>query len=1117
MTTIKVYIQRWLTAYSRIERTEYIYGSGGTGEYVIVEGGYNWNYGWVDLSRSASGVPLVYNFVYKFRRWAKSTLRNLEWQEGVESDNTGWYFNESTNALRQKIFANQLYYPDTEGYNYEYVQAYDNETWHHEFVIVDLSGKSYYMEFNGNGGNGLPIDYILITYYNISKFPLSNTYTRTGFTFDSWDLYKGTQYLNNYAAGAEYTWNGEHAGQTNTAYVKWKANTYKIVFNGNNSTSGSMNTMNVTYGTSVTLTANTFSKSGHIFSGWGLNTGWTGTPYFTNSQTFTYASILDFLLYAIWEPILYTVTYTSILNGITTTTPVTKLQGTIFGTPPNDLLLLNNLIGNIFKGWSYNSNPIQTFTLNSNMILIAIWEIDTSISFSSIQDIFGGNNSISLSEYYLNSGYVFSPGGNGISYVGQIQASQFINKYKSPYMNYLRSIAGNISGNMDETESINIDYGDETDNGFRNIGTVGFKFFWYGIDYGTTGNIQWNANNVLTFGGGSTRNQDWVPSTSAGILMGQSDRRIVSVKQFKPYTIDDLNIKRLIVKANNNNNIAETVPSIQMEIILMRTKNQVYPNKETQYIEIRINKWSATTKGIWALSDTLSFSNILDNFKTNLNDGVSIVLTGRSDGSYWYLQYDNSYIKGLPYSANAITIIDSNLVLHHNSYYVTHENSYNRAPYQKPNYITIWDNLANTNFITKQDNEANKPIYNVNSVVFSEGKAFISNINLHNYSQMNIFIVWKKTAVIDGIVKFIFTMAGGANTYLPRRLYYADNTMYGSYFAVGIGGSDDSFGIFKFPLNSTVIINFEFNSPGNIGTTYINGEYLGYFTNGQLVVDNTIQKLIIGAWDIYGNNAVVSIIYEVIVINRQLTVTERRNIHNQLCSKWNIFDDITRMTINLVLRHDAKNIDGDNNKITFGSTVAVWHNSASPNEKNAQIKSVQSFLSEYPTYTINGVEFTTVAKRLTSNINLHNYPQLNIFVVFKRTSLDSPTFSYIWRSEVSGDSYGRSIFLRNSPNLLYIGTGDTVVVSITNPFTINTTYIVNCEYNNLEEKNGKFYLNNINLITFTCEAVTQGTITTSFCKSMISIYYEIIVIDRLLTTTERTKIYNHLKTKWNVP
>ena len=79
---------------------------------------------------------------------------------------------------------------------------------------------------------------------------------------------------------------------------------YKIAFNGNNSTSGSMDTIeNVKYDSDVVLSTNEFTKAGYVFKGWNTKSDGTGTPY-SDKATVKNLTIKDgdtVTLYAQWQ------------------------------------------------------------------------------------------------------------------------------------------------------------------------------------------------------------------------------------------------------------------------------------------------------------------------------------------------------------------------------------------------------------------------------------------------------------------------------------------------------------------------------------------------------------------------------------------------------------------------------------------------------------------------------------------------------------------------------------------------------------------------------------------------------------------------------------------------
>ena len=193
-------------------------------------------------------------------------------------------------------------------------------------------------------------------------------------------------------------------------------------------------------------------------------------------------------------------------------------------------------------------------------------------------------------------------------------------------------LAGNVAGNMNEAGGSRMGI-DGVDDGFAGIGTV-FSFFWFGTDWGSSNNIQWTTNNVMTFGGGSNQYSAWSASTRPGVLMGQYDRRTNFATQFAPTSSNGYNIKRFIVSQANYYGTAGS--EIQMEIRLLRGPNY-------QYIEIRMANWSAAQAGYhWNVSDGGSFYNTFS-AAPPVGTGGSVVLRGSLTGTNW-VAYNNHYM-----------------------------------------------------------------------------------------------------------------------------------------------------------------------------------------------------------------------------------------------------------------------------------------------------------------------------------------------------------------------------------------------------------------------------------------------------------------------------------------
>jgi len=191
---------------------------------------------------------------------------------------------------------------------------------------------SYSVAFNGNNSTSGTMPNQSFTYGTAQNLT-ANVFTRTGHTFLGWNTATD-------GTGTSYT-NGQNvnnltaiAGATITLYAQWTPITYSVTFDGNGSTGGSMSNQAFTYGTAQNLTANAFTRTGHVFDGWNTNVAGTGTSY-TNTQSVNNLTIIQsatVTLYAQWHAISSEANITAIAgqsitwgggNGSSATTPKT--------------------------------------------------------------------------------------------------------------------------------------------------------------------------------------------------------------------------------------------------------------------------------------------------------------------------------------------------------------------------------------------------------------------------------------------------------------------------------------------------------------------------------------------------------------------------------------------------------------------------------------------------------------------------------------------------------------------------------------------------------------------------------------------------------------------------
>ncbi len=143
------------------------------------------------------------------------------------------------------------------------------------------------------------------------------------------------------------------AGAT-TLYAQYAANTYTIAFDPNDdnyvgTATGTTASINATYGTSYTLTANGFSREGYTFNRWTRNADGSGTSY-TNGQTgvsnLTSTNGATVTLYAKWTGKTYTVSFNP-RGGTCGTASKNVTMGATYG----DLPAVTPPTGYVFDGW----------------------------------------------------------------------------------------------------------------------------------------------------------------------------------------------------------------------------------------------------------------------------------------------------------------------------------------------------------------------------------------------------------------------------------------------------------------------------------------------------------------------------------------------------------------------------------------------------------------------------------------------------------------------------------------------------------------------------------------------------------------------------------------------
>jgi uncharacterized repeat protein (TIGR02543 family) len=169
-------------------------------------------------------------------------------------------------------------------------KKYDSEA----AVGADYTQPTYTIKYVLNGGTNSkknPTSYTSTTATITLQTP-----TKTGYKFAGWYTSKSfdTSKVTKIAKGS---------GGNLTLYAKWTPITYKISFNGNGATSGSMSAKSCKYGTSYKLTANKFKRKGYTFTGWNTKKNGKGKTYKNKAsiKSLTSTSGKTITLYAQWK------------------------------------------------------------------------------------------------------------------------------------------------------------------------------------------------------------------------------------------------------------------------------------------------------------------------------------------------------------------------------------------------------------------------------------------------------------------------------------------------------------------------------------------------------------------------------------------------------------------------------------------------------------------------------------------------------------------------------------------------------------------------------------------------------------------------------------------------
>ena len=144
-----------------------------------------------------------------------------------------------------------------------------------------------------------------------------------------------------------------------TLYAQWVPNTYYDVSFNKNATDATGTMSNQTFITIVpkALTANAFTRTGYVFTGWNTEPDGSGTPYADGA---TVSNLGDVTLYAQWQIITYSITYN--LDGGTNGSG----NPASYTIQSDDITLAEPVrMGFDFIGWTFEgqNDPIKNVTI----------------------------------------------------------------------------------------------------------------------------------------------------------------------------------------------------------------------------------------------------------------------------------------------------------------------------------------------------------------------------------------------------------------------------------------------------------------------------------------------------------------------------------------------------------------------------------------------------------------------------------------------------------------------------------------------------------------------------------------------------------------------------------
>lgn len=240
------------------------------------------------------------------------------------------------------------------------------------------TANKFTVKFDSNTGTGEMEDAV-IAYDSEAPLP-ENGFNKTGYTFIGWsETPDGAELLTD----VQYDNLCTEDGDTVTLYAIWSENSYTLNFDKNGGEGENIPATVYGYEDEVALPRNVFTMKGYVLSGWSLTKN--GEKVYENGETVNHINPDKngtVTLYAVWEPVKYTVKFNS--NGGSGTMADMEMTYDSYSTLANNTL---SKTGYHFIGWSTAADGAVEYTDGQSVrnlayengktvTLYAVWEIN---------------------------------------------------------------------------------------------------------------------------------------------------------------------------------------------------------------------------------------------------------------------------------------------------------------------------------------------------------------------------------------------------------------------------------------------------------------------------------------------------------------------------------------------------------------------------------------------------------------------------------------------------------------------------------------------------------------------------------------------------------------------